>query len=88
MRKVSLPFAAGWEGGLVSWWEVICSPLWARNAKVTPTALVSGFLKRILKAWKAVEGNALEGRNARTQSAWSLSNEGLGDLITLKYFSR
>lgn len=42
-------FAAGWKGGLVSddgkGREVICSPVWARNAKLTPYTLVSGVLK-------------------------------------------
>lgn len=48
-EEIPSAFAAGWEGG----WcqvggkgrEVICSPLWARNAKVTPTTFETGVLK-------------------------------------------
>lgn len=50
----------GWFWGR----EVRCSPLWARNAEVTPTALVSGVF-RILKAWKACGGKRLGGKECK-----------------------
>lgn len=55
--EASLHFAAGWKGGLVSGWgarDMICPHLWARNAKVTPTTLVSGVFKRMQGMWRQI----------------------------------